>query len=116
VAVISIPPKEGPGVRLVLVNPELVSGEGSQTGEEGCLSFPGLFLKIKRFEKVKVRSLNERGLPVELNADGFLARALQHEIDHLDGKTFVDRLSLLARLRLKPRLAVLKKEWHKGIH
>ena len=113
VAVIHIPPKEGPGVRLVLVNPELVSGEGSQTGEEGCLSFPGLFLKIKRFEKVKVRSLNERGLPVELNADGFLARALQHEIDHLDGKTFVERLSLLARLRLKPRLAALKKEWRK---
>ncbi|HCC47420.1 MAG TPA: peptide deformylase [Elusimicrobia bacterium] len=111
VAVIRIPPKEGPGVQLVLVNPEIISGEGSQTGEEGCLSFPGLFLKIKRFNKVKVRSFNERGLPVEINADGFLARALQHEIDHLDGKVFTQRLSLLARLRLKPRLARLKKEW-----
>jgi peptide deformylase len=110
VAVIRIPPKEGPGVQVVLVNPEIVSGSGRQTGEEGCLSFPGLFLKIKRFEKVKVRSLNERGLPVEINADGFLARALQHEIDHLDGKVFVQRLSLVARLRLKPRLARLKKE------
>jgi peptide deformylase len=111
VAVIRIPPKEGPGVQLVLVNPEIVRGEGSQTGEEGCLSFPGLFLRVKRFEKIRVRSFNERGLPVEINADGFLARALQHEIDHLDGKVFVQRLSLVARLRLKPRLARLKKEW-----
>jgi peptide deformylase len=114
VAVIRIPPKEGPGVQLVLVNPELVSGEGSQTGEEGCLSFPGLFLKIKRFRKVKVRSFNERGLPVEINAEGFLARALQHEIDHLDGVVFVDRLPLLRRLKLKPELARLKKQWAKA--
>lgn len=113
VAVIRIPPKEGPGIQAVLVNPVIVSGEGRQTGEEGCLSFPGLILKIRRFAKVKVHSLDQRGLPLEINAEGYFARALQHEIDHLDGKVFVDRLSLLARLRLKPRLARLKKEWNK---
>jgi len=113
VAVIRIPPKEGPGIQAVLVNPLIASGTGSQTGEEGCLSFPGLVLRIKRFAKVKVHSLDQRGLPLEINAEGYFARALQHEIDHLDGKVFVDRLSLLARLRLKPRLARLKKEWNK---
>jgi len=115
VAVINIPPKEGPGIQAVLVNPVVVSGKGRQTGEEGCLSFPGLFLKIRRFAKVKVHALDQRGLPVEINAEGFFARALQHEIDHLDGKVFIDRLSLLERLRLKPRLARLKKEWHKKV-
>jgi peptide deformylase len=114
-AVINIPPKEGPGIQAVLINPVLVRGSGWQTGEEGCLSFPGLFLRIRRFAKVKVHAFNQRGLPVEINAKGFFARALQHEIDHLDGKVFVDRLSLLARLRLKPRLARLKKEWHKAV-
>lgn len=114
VAVINIPPKEGPGMRAVLVNPVIVAGEGRQTGEEGCLSFPGLFLKIRRFAKVKVHTLDQRGLPVEINAEGFFARALQHEIDHLDGKVFTERLPLLAGLRLKPRLARLKKEWRKA--
>jgi peptide deformylase len=114
VAVIRIPPKEGPGIQAVLVNPVLVSGSGRQTGEEGCLSFPGLTLRIKRFAKVKVHCLNQRGLPLEMNAEGFFARALQHEIDHLDGKVFIERLPLLARLRLKPELARLKKEWHKA--
>lgn len=114
VAVINIPAKEGPGLRAVLVNPAVVSGEGRQLGEEGCLSFPGLFLKVRRYERVKVCCLDQRGLPLEMNAEGFFARALQHEIDHLDGVVFTDRLSLLARLRLKPRLARLKKEWVAG--
>lgn len=113
VAVIHIPPKEGPGVKMVLVNPEVVSSSGSQEGMEGCLSFPGLFLRIKRADRIKVRAIDQRGLPVELNAEGFLARAMQHEIDHLNGKVFIDRLSMLGRLKLKPELARLKKEWKK---
>ncbi len=115
VAVIRIPPKEGPGIQLVLVNPEIASSSGVQVGEEGCLSFPGLYLKIKRFEKVTVRAINESGLPVEINAGGFLARALQHEIDHLDGKVFTDRLSLAARLCLLPRLSRLRKKWSSSV-
>ncbi|MGD9642727.1 MAG: peptide deformylase [Elusimicrobiales bacterium] len=112
-SVILIPSEEGPGVKLTLINPEIVSAEGRQEGGEGCLSFPGLYAPVRRALKVKVRALNERGLPVEVTGTGLLARALQHEIDHLDGVLFVDRLPLLARLKLKPELARLKKQWAK---
>jgi peptide deformylase len=81
--------------------------------DEGCLSFPGLFAKIKRFSKVKVRALNEKGMPVEITAEGLLAKALQHEIDHLDGVVFIDRLPVLTRLKLKPVLMRLKRQWKK---
>lgn len=112
VAVINIPSDSAPGLRAVLVNPVVAAGEGWQTGEEGCLSFPGLKLRIRRFARIKVHTLDQRGLPVEINAEGLFARALQHEIDHLDGKLFIDRLPLLARLRLRPRLTQLKRELH----
>ncbi|RMG59735.1 MAG: peptide deformylase [Deltaproteobacteria bacterium] len=76
-----------------LVNPEIVSAEGSEEGEEGCLSVPDYTAPVKRAARVTVRALDEEGQEVEINAEGFLARALQHEIDHLDGILFVDRLS-----------------------
>ncbi len=112
--VILIPSENGPGLKLTLINPELVSSEGRQEGEEGCLSFPGFYARVWRAAKVKVRALNERGLPIEVTGAGLLARALQHELDHLDGVVFVDRLPLLRRLKLKPELARLKKEWAKA--
>ena len=100
-------------LRIVLINPELAEKSGSMTEEEGCLSFPGLFARVKRFSKVKVRALNEKGLPIEINAEGLFSKALQHELDHLDGVVFIDRLPFLTRMKLKPLLMKLKRQWKK---
>jgi peptide deformylase len=95
----------------VFVNPELVSAEGEAECEEGCLSVPGYYDKVTRAAKVTVRARNARGEPFELTAEGLLAVCIQHEMDHLDGKVFVERLSplkrarLLAKLRKKQKLA-----------
>ncbi|HPO96164.1 MAG TPA: peptide deformylase, partial [Elusimicrobiales bacterium] len=91
----------------------IISSEGEVFEDEGCLSFPGLFAKIKRYKKVTVRALNEKGLPIEINADGLLAKALQHEIDHLNGITFIDHLPFTSKLKLKPTLLKLKRQWKK---
>lgn len=113
-SVISIANENEPELSLALINPEIVSAEGSQEGEEGCLSFPGLYQRVRRYDKVAVRALNERGLPVEIRAGGFLSRALQHELDHLDGRLFIDRLPFLLRLKFRPRLIILKRKWAAG--
>lgn len=89
----------------VFINPEILSCEGECTGEEGCLSVPGVYETVTRSERVKVRALNLDGQPFELAADGLLAVCLQHEIDHLDGKVFVEYLSRLKLNRIKARLA-----------
>ncbi|MBI4801878.1 MAG: peptide deformylase [Elusimicrobia bacterium] len=112
-AVIKIKKENKESLSLVLINPELVEKSGSMYEEEGCLSFPGLFTKVKRSSRVKVRALNEKGLPIEINAEGLFAKAVQHEMDHLDGVLFVDRLPFLARMRLKPALMKLKRRWKK---
>jgi len=82
-----------------LVNPVLVKGEGSQTGYEGCLSFPGWVGEVERYETVVVKGLNRKGKEVRIKASGFTARAFQHELDHLDGVLFTDRLTSLDTLR-----------------
>ena len=82
-----------------LVNPELVRGEGSQVGYEACLSFPGWVGEVERYETVVVRGMNRRGKEVRVKASGFTARAFQHEIDHIDGILFTDRLTSLDTLR-----------------
>jgi len=89
---------------LVLINPEIVSGEGSQKLEEGCLSVPGIYEKVTRHEKVRVRALDRHGKAFELDADELLAVCIQHEIDHLDGKVFVDYLSPLKQQRIDKKL------------
>jgi peptide deformylase len=89
---------------LVLVNPELLAMEGSVVEEEGCLSIPEFSEKVKRAAKVKVRAQDRTGRHYELDAEGLLAKALQHEIDHLNGMLFVDRLSPLKRDLFKRRL------------
>ena len=82
-----------------LVNPVLLKGEGSQVGYEGCLSVPGWVGEVERHETVVVRGLNRKGKEVRIKASGFTARAFQHEIDHLDGVLFTDRLTALDTLR-----------------
>ncbi len=95
VLVIEMPKdKEDPhsGEQVILINPEIVKSTGEQFGEEGCLSIPGYVGMVRRAMKVSVKGLNRRGKEVRVNGEGLLARALQHEIDHLDGILFTDRL------------------------
>lgn len=89
----------------VFINPVILSREGECMGEEGCLSVPGIYETVKRSERVKVRALGLDGAPFEVSADGLLAICLQHEIDHLDGKVFVEYLSRLKLSRIKAKLA-----------
>lgn len=88
----------------VLINPELLSTEGEQQCEEGCLSVPGVYEIVPRAQKVKVRALNTDGKPYELDADGLLALCIQHEMDHLEGKVFVEYLSRLKQTRIRAKL------------
>jgi len=88
----------------VFVNPEILSAEGAAEQEEGCLSVPGYYDKVKRAARITVRAQNERGEPFELAAEGTLAVCIQHEMDHLIGKVFVEYLSPLKRARLAARL------------
>jgi peptide deformylase len=87
----------------VFVNPEILSAEGEAECEEGCLSVPGYYDKVTRAAKVRVRALDQNGAPYEFDAEGLLAVCIQHEIDHLAGKVFVDHLSPLKRARLSAR-------------
>jgi peptide deformylase len=95
---------------LVLINPDILAREGIEETEEGCLSVPGVFDKVTRAEKILVRALGREGKPFELEADGLLAVCIQHEIDHLDGKLFVDYLSELKRTRIRKKLEKERKE------
>jgi len=87
-----------------LVNPEIVKREGSVSFLEGCLSFPGLELEVKRGNKVWISALNEEGKPVEIEAEGFLAVIFQHEIDHIKGVAFIDRVSFWQKIKAYPKL------------
>ena len=89
---------------LTLINPEIIAREGECEGEEGCLSVPGIYEIVKRSAKVRVRSLDLDGKPFELDAEDMLAICIQHEIDHLHGKVFVEYLSRLKQTRIKTRL------------
>jgi peptide deformylase len=89
---------------LCLINPEILEREGSEQMEEGCLSVPGYFEPVTRAERVRVRALDYDGQPIEIDANGLLAVCIQHEIDHLDGKLFVDYISSLKRQRIRKRL------------
>jgi peptide deformylase len=95
---------------LVLINPEILGREGVEETEEGCLSVPGVFDKVTRAQKIRVRALDRDGKPFELETDGLLAVCIQHEIDHLDGKLFVDYLSELKRTRIRKKLEKERKD------
>jgi peptide deformylase len=95
---------------LVLINPEILAAEGRAPGEEGCLSLPGIYDKLERAERIKVRALDRNGVRFELEADGMLAVCIQHEMDHLEGKLFVDYLSELKRQLIRRRLQKERKQ------
>jgi peptide deformylase len=103
--VVVIDVSEDRSALMAFINPEILERDGEQVCEEGCLSVPGIYEKVTRAERVKVRALNGDGEPFELEADGLLAVCIQHEIDHLDGKVFVEYLSPLKLNRIKTKLA-----------
>lgn len=90
---------------IVLINPELLSQEGEQVYEEGCLSLPGVYDSVTRAEKVRLKALDLDGKIFELEAEGLLAVCIQHEMDHLNGKVFIEHLSPLKQNRIKKKLA-----------
>ncbi|AAM43006.1 peptide deformylase [Xanthomonas campestris pv. campestris] len=93
----------------VFINPEIVTRQGEQVYQEGCLSVPGIFADVSRADAITVRYLDRQGQPQELSTDGLLAVCIQHEMDHLDGKLFVDYLSPLKREMVRKKLAKLRK-------
>jgi len=94
-----------------LINPRVVEKEGYQAIEEGCLSVPGVCIKVKRAGKVIVKAQDEDSKPVTIDAEGLLACVIQHEIDHLNGKLIIDYASLLDKLKIKKKLGELKKRF-----
>ena len=104
---------EEPGKLIVLCNPEIVSTQGTQKNDEGCLSVPDFSETVSRPEKMVVRGKNAKGEDIRIEAEGLLARCLSHEIDHLNGLLFVDRLSSLKRTLIRNKIKKLVKagEW-----
>ena len=95
---------------VVLINPEIIEVEGTEQTEEGCLSVPGVFEAVERAEHVRVRALNRDGEEIEMAAGGLLAVCIQHEIDHLEGKLFVDYLSEMKRQRIRKKMEKARKQ------
>ena len=95
---------------LVLVNPEILSKQGEGPGEEGCLSLPGIYDKLSRATHIRIRALDRDGNPFEMDAEGLLGVCIQHEMDHLEGKLFVDYLSELKRTLIRRRLEKERKQ------
>lgn len=95
---------------LAFINPEILSKEGTEVMQEGCLSVPGVYEDVERAERIRVRALDRHGKRLEFDADGLLAVCIQHEIDHLEGKLFVDYLSELKRQRIRKRIEKEERE------
>ncbi|MDH5409332.1 MAG: peptide deformylase [Gammaproteobacteria bacterium] len=97
---------------LCLINPEITARDGEQEMDEGCLSVPGIYETVKRADQIDVKALDQDGNVQEIHADGLLAVCIQHEMDHLAGKLFVDYLSMLKRSRIKKKLVKQQKQDH----
>ena len=100
-----------PGKVRAFINPVILARRGRILEEEGCLSVPGVFAKVRRAEKVTVRATLPDGEPAEMEAEGLIARAWQHELDHLEGGLFVDRLAPAARIVIAPQLRQMEEEF-----
>ncbi len=113
ITVIDVSFRKNPEDKLVLINPQVIAAEGKQVEEEGCLSLPDIREKVQRAARVKVKAQDVTGKWFEVEGEELLARALQHEIDHLDGVLFIDRLSRLKRELVLRRIRKLQKngEW-----
>jgi peptide deformylase len=113
IAVIDITTGEDPAARLVLINPEIVGTEGSQTGEEGCLSIPTFREPVTRAQKVTVRAKDAKGKEFEITGEDLLARAFLHETDHLNGRLYISHISPLKRDLIRRKIRKLQKadEW-----
>lgn len=107
--VVDTSPREPNQSLIVLINPEIVQTEGEILSEEGCLSLPGFITRLNRNQRVLVRGLNREGKELEIEASGLLSRALQHEIDHLEGKLLIDRISPLKRELFRKKYQKIKK-------
>ncbi len=107
VCVVEVPLEGERRIAYTLVNPVLHDPSGSESGEEGCLSIPGVWEEVTRAARVRVQALDEGGSPLDFVAEGYAARVIQHEVDHLDGVLFVDRLSRLKRQLLRRQLQAL---------
>ena len=113
-AVIDVTPKDEPNELIVLANPRIVKREGEEVDEEGCLSIVDYCSNVKRYTKIWVEAQDIEGNPLNFEAEDFYARVIQHELDHLNGKLFIDRISSLKRsLYIKKRNKQLKKEKEK---
>ena len=102
--VVTIDISESCNALQVFINPQILQRDGKQVFEEGCLSVPGIYDEVERAQHIRLRALNRDGQPFELEAEGLFATCIQHEIDHLDGKVFVDYLSRLKQTRIRKKL------------
>ncbi len=100
--------------QIVIVNPEIIASEGEKKFDEGCLSVPGAYDTVTRAEKVTVKALDRHGKPFEIQAEGLLAECLQHEIDHMNGKLFIDLLSPLKKAMARKKLDKFKRNTRKS--
>ncbi len=108
------PKKESPPVKLALINPELIEGQGNTKYKEGCLSFPGLLVEVDRYQKVRFRAMDLKGEIKEYELEGFPAIVFQHELDHLDGITFIDRVNGLKRRLALERYSKIQRQGTRG--
>lgn len=109
-SVIDLSMGENKDNQIVLINPEILEVEGNETGDEGCLSFPGISLTVSRSARIFFKNFDINGKEIRQEIDGFLARVIQHEIDHLNGTLIIDRVSSLKRQFVKKEIKRLKKD------
>mgnify|MGYP002713033071 CR=1 FL=1 len=108
--IITIDVSESKDQPLCLINPEILEKDGEEEMDEGCLSVPGIYEKVRRAEHIRFGALDRQGEPFEMEAEGLLAVCVQHEMDHLEGKLFVDYLSSLKRERIRKKLEKLRRQ------